>query len=120
MTWAHIFALLLLKHVSSACQVPWTYSSPHYFTSDMYEYTLLLLLPTWRELDLVVTGLLHNNVITLVIIYDLPDTWYLHDLSWMYLLLTSQILYRFVKHMQRHANNEHSGKIYELLRVYCN
>ena len=68
-------------------------------------------LPTRRELDLLLTGLLHNNVITLVIFYDLLNTWYLQNLLWVYLLLTSQILYTFVMHMQRHANDEHGGKI---------
>ena len=79
--------------------------------SDVYEYISLLPLLARKELDLVLTGLLHENVITLVIFYDLLNTWYLINLPWVSLLLASQTLYTLVKHMQEHVNNEHSGEI---------
>ena len=76
-------------------------------------------LPARTELDLVLTGILHNNKITLVIFNDLLNTWYLLNLLQAYLLLTSQILYTLVKHMQEHINNEHSGKIFFLNYSKC-
>ena len=101
-----------LKCVSGACHLPLMCSSPcyFYFRCVWVNVTPPHLL-TRRELDLVLTGLLPNNIITLVIFYDLLNTWCLLNLSWVYLLLTSQILYMFVKHMQKHANNENGGKI---------
>ena len=74
-----------------------------------YEYTSLPPPSGKERARLVLTSLLYNIEITLVIFYDLLNTWYLQNLSQLY-LLTSQILYLFVKHMQRHVNNEHCGK----------
>ena len=67
----------------------------------MYEYMLLLSLPARREL-------LYNNCIHL---YDIFNIWYLLKLAWVHLLLTSQILYMVVKHMQEHVNNEYGSKL---------
>ena len=106
-----ILLCYFLKHVSSTHHLPWTYLSPHYFYFIYVWVHVLPPLPARRELCLVLTCLLHNNVITLVIFYDLLNTWYLLNLSWVYLLLTSQLLYTFVKHMQEHVNDEHSCKI---------